>query len=40
MMKRWLRTAAMVATGAAIFQLAGCAALDAITGMFGSILGG
>lgn len=40
MTKRWFRTAAMVATGAAIFQLAGCTALDSILGIFGSIAGG
>ena len=39
MMKRWFRTAVMVATGAAVFQAAGCAQLDSILGMFGSIVG-
>jgi hypothetical protein len=29
----------MVATGAAVFQAAGCAPLDAIFGLFGSIVG-
>lgn len=37
-MKRWFRTLAMVATGAAVFQAAGCAPLDAIFGLFGSIV--